>query len=87
VYCWSLIIEATGHAVYCWSLIIRQTMQANLNHYWMVGSSFATAFGPGFSFNKRWQMLPVRPRRVPLSVPGCIARRLLRRMRENGPGC
>jgi hypothetical protein len=39
----------------------------------MVGSSLASAFGPDVSFNKRWQMLPVRPRRVPLSVPGSTA--------------
>jgi hypothetical protein len=52
------------------SLVIGRTVQANLNHYWIVGSSLARAFRPGFSSNNRWQVLPVRPRRVPLSVPG-----------------
>jgi hypothetical protein len=53
-------------------LIIGRTVRANLSHYSTVGSSFAMAFGLGFSFNNRWRMLPVRPRRVPLYPPGCI---------------
>ena len=40
------------------SLIIGRTAQANLNHYWMVGSSFATAFGVSFFSHTRWRMLP-----------------------------
>ena len=64
---------AEGHAAYGRSLISGRTVHANLNHYSMVSFSFATAFGHGFSFNKRWHTLPVSPRRLPLSVPGCIA--------------
>ena len=51
--------EAEGYSVHGRWLIIGRTVQANLNHYWMVCSSFATAFGPSFSSNKRWQALPV----------------------------
>jgi hypothetical protein len=65
--------EVNGHAVDGWSMIVERTVQANLIHNRMVGSSFATVFGPDFSFNKRCQMFPVRPRRVPLSIPGRIA--------------
>jgi hypothetical protein len=43
------------------SLVAGRTVQANLNCYWMMNSSYSTVFGLGASSTVRRQMLHLRP--------------------------